>query len=37
MDIDETEARRFDDTLDPLEKRWQPSQEEFFILENASL
>ena len=37
MDIDEGEAQRFDDTLDPLEKRWQPSQEEFYILGNASL
>lgn len=37
MDIDEAEAQRFDDALNPLEKRWQPSQEEFFILENASL
>lgn len=37
MDIDEIGAQRFDDTLDPLEKKWQPSQEEFFILGNASL
>ncbi len=37
MDIDEAEARRFDDALAPLEKKWQPSQEEFFILSNATL
>lgn len=37
MDIDEMEAQRFDDGLEPLEKAWQPSQEEFFILANASL
>lgn len=37
LDIDETEAQRFDDALDPLEKKWQPSQEEFFILSNATL
>lgn len=37
MDIDEIEAQRFDDALAPLEKKWQPSQEEFFILSNATL
>lgn len=37
MDIDEAEAERFDDALEPMEKHWQPSQEEFFILGNATL
>ena len=31
MKIDEQEAGRFDDGLESLEKKYQPSQEEFFI------
>lgn len=37
MQIDEEEARRFDDTLEPMEKKAEPSQEEFYILSQASL
>lgn len=35
MQIDETEARRYDDGLEKLEKAWRPSQEEFYILSNS--
>lgn len=31
FEIDEQEARRFDESLESLEKKYQPSQEEFFI------
>lgn len=31
MKIDEQEAWRFDESLDKMEKKYQPSQEEFFI------
>ncbi|SDH84687.1 Predicted N-acetyltransferase YhbS [Desulfosporosinus hippei DSM 8344] len=31
FEIDEQEARRFDEDLESLEKKYQPSQEEFFI------
>ena len=31
MHIQEEDIRRFDETLEPLEKKYQPSQEEFFI------
>ena len=37
MAFSEEEAQRYDDTLEKLEKKWQPSQEEFYILSNASL
>lgn len=37
MAIYPKEAERYDATLPPLEKRWQPSQEEFFILSQAFL
>ncbi len=29
--IDEQEAGRYDESLEPLEKKYQPSQEEFYI------
>ena len=35
MAIDEADARRYDDTLEPMEKGWRPSQEEFSILSQA--
>ena len=31
----EEEARRYDDTLPPMERRHQPSQEEFYILSHS--
>ena len=35
MAISEEEALRYDDTLPPMERRHQPSQEEFFILSRS--
>lgn len=35
MNIDEVDAQRFDDALEKMEKRHQPSQEEFYILSNS--
>ena len=37
MSIDEALAAEYDEGLPVLEKRWQPSQEEFYILSNAFL
>ena len=37
MALDEEAARRYDDSLEPMEKKWLPSQEEFAILSNAFL
>lgn len=37
FDMDEQAAQRYDDSLEPLEKRWQPSQEEFYIHSQATL
>lgn len=37
MHFSEEDARRFDDALPPMEKRWMPSQEEFYIMSHASL
>ncbi len=37
MKIDEQEAQRFDDSLEKMEKKWQPSQEEFYILSNSTI
>jgi hypothetical protein len=31
MKIDEQEAERYDETLEKMEKRFLPSQEEFYI------
>ena len=36
-DLDMEEAQRYDDSLEKMEKGFQPSQEEFYILSNASL
>lgn len=35
MQIDEQEAQRYDDSLEKLEKKYQPSQEEFYILSHS--
>lgn len=37
MHFDEEAARRFDETLPPMEKRVLPCQEEFYILSNSVL
>lgn len=37
LDISEEAALAYDDTLKPMERRWQPSQEEFYILSNSFL
>lgn len=37
MAISEEEARKFDDSLEKLEKKFLPSQEEFFIMSNSFL
>ncbi len=37
MQIDEKEARKFDDSLEKLEKKTLPSQEEFYILSHSTL
>ena len=37
MAISEEDALRYDDTLDPMEKKYLPSQEEFYIMSNAFL
>ena len=35
MDLDEAEARRYDDTLEPMAKKSRPSQEEFYIMSRS--
>lgn len=35
MKIDEQEAARFDESLEKMEKKFQPSQEEFYILSHS--
>ena len=37
FDISEEEARKFDDLLEPWEKKVLPCQEEFYILSHATL
>jgi len=37
MEIDVEEAEHFDQTLDSLEKQYQPSQEEFFIYSHSTI
>lgn len=37
MALDEEAARRYDDSLEPMERKWMPSQEEFYILSQAFL
>jgi hypothetical protein len=35
MKFDEKEAERFDESLEKMEKKFQPSQEEFYILSHS--
>ena len=35
MAVSEEKAMAYDSTLPPMEKRWQPSQEEFYILSHS--
>lgn len=35
MGIPEKEAQRYDDTLEKMEKKYQPSQEEFYIMSHS--
>lgn len=37
MQVDEQAAARFDAALEPMEKGWRPSQEEFYILSHATV
>ena len=37
MSIDEGKAQEFDDSLEKMEKRWMPSQEEFYIMSQSFL
>lgn len=37
MEFDAVQAEEFDKTFTPMEKGWQPSQEEFYIQSNATL
>lgn len=37
MEFSEEEARRYDDALPPMEKKWLPSQEEFYIMSRSSV
>ena len=37
MAISEEEAARYDDTLERMEKKWLPSQEEFYILSHSTV
>ena len=37
MAVSEEEARRYDDTLEKMEKKYQPSQDEFYIMSQAFL
>ena len=37
MAIDEAEARRYDDSLEPMERKHLPSQEEFYIMSHSSV
>lgn len=35
MQISEEDAQKYDATLEPLEKKYQPSQEEFYIMSQS--
>ncbi len=37
MGVDEGEARRYDDTLEPMAKEFRPSQEEFYIMSHSTV
>lgn len=35
MAISEEEAQKYDDTLEKMEKKYQPSQDEFYIMSHS--
>lgn len=35
MELSEEEAQKYDDGLEPMPKKWQPSQEEFYIMSHS--
>lgn len=35
MELSEEEAQKYDDSLEPMQKKWQPSQEEFYIMSHS--
>lgn len=35
MELSEEEAQKYDDSLEPMPKKWQPSQEEFYIMSHS--
>ena len=35
MNVDPEEARRYDDTLEPMAREYRPSQEEFYIMSRS--
>ena len=35
MEISEEEAQKYDDTLEKMEKKCQPSQDEFYIMSHS--
>lgn len=37
MNVDAEKAQRFDDDLEKMEKKWMPSQEEFYILSHSTV
>lgn len=37
MSIDEEDARRYDDALEPIERKHLPSQEEFYIMSHSAI
>ena len=37
MGVDEGEARRYDDTLEPMAKEFRPCQEEFYIMSHSTV
>ena len=37
MKLDEQAAQRYDETLEPMEKKRLPSQEEFYIMSHSFL
>ncbi len=37
MEVDENAARAYDETLEKMEKKWLPSQEEFYILSHSTI
>lgn len=35
MEVDEQDAKNYDDSLEKMEKEWRPSQEEFYIMSHS--